>query len=144
MDTPDDGDFRERLLKANANADSIARQFALAVNGVMRAAINGSEKKYDALQHLKFMFDLVERTEEQISLGTLADAAVDEMRLGPSCAAPIDCSIDHVVHAALKYYLELIANDNAAAGRRSKRLEGLVQAIDIYNEFRLERRGRHL
>jgi len=129
-------------MMSNANPDPVASQFALAVNCIVRSAISGSSKKYEAVQHLKLMFDLIARAEEQIPLGVLVDAAVDEMKLDYSASDRFAEPISLVVGAALKYYLELIATDNASAGRQSQRLESLTKAIDLYIELERKRRGR--
>ncbi len=140
MDQSNVGDFREQLLKVNANPDAIAKQFALAVSCILRAAINDPSNKHDAIQHLKFMLDLIERADEKILLGQLVDAATEKMTLVRSPGDFIAEPLNHVVQAALKYYLELIATDNAAAGRQSRCLDGLMQAISIYNGLKGRRR----
>src|SRR5258707_158316 len=80
-----DEDFRERLLKANANVDYMAHQFAEVLRNCIRAsaASDPSSQTFHAAQNFEMLLQLIVRS-EGVPIYDLMARAIEALSVKPS------------------------------------------------------------
>ncbi len=116
------------LLKQNANRKFIASEMAEVVRDLMRAVSSDHDKGYKAARKMDNVAMLLEHCDEPLSWWDLFADAIELIKDNEhnSNSASAD---QEIAKAAIKYFVESTATDNAALGRTAKRLNELQGAI---------------
>lgn len=124
-------DYGEQFLRANANVDYIAAQFADVLRDMMRAfaADDPAAGVARASSHLSQMFQLINRASDPISAYSLCLKAVENLHE----TRPEDYRQEDpwavAARSGLKMLVEQSCFDNAARGRASRRQEAFARDV---------------
>jgi hypothetical protein len=131
-------DFHERFLKANANLDFIAGQFADVIRHLLRAvgSERPSEEAYRAAEKMNFVAELLLRTDEGLGFHHLFREALREFETMDRGHGDVDAAMLHAARRCLKYLAERSSVDNAARGRASRRGDEFLAAIEDIDDAR--------
>lgn len=137
-------DFREALLKANANKEFICTQFIDVLRDLIRAVAvrdDPSAPIWRATEQWQFITDLISHCEERVSVYEMFSTAVDALRQADE-KDEIDGALLIAARLGMSLYVESSCDDNAARGRKSKRRDRFLTAIRQIEEERDVRRAK--
>jgi hypothetical protein len=128
----------EEFLKANANPNFIAAQFADVVRDLMRAIAAGdpSHGLYHVSQRMNLVIDLWKRCPEELSAETLLYSSLRDI-LGSGADGPVDEATTQAARSGLKYLIEKSCHDQAARGRASRRETEFLRDVEFIEETRV-------
>ena len=124
-------DYGEQFLRANANPDYIAAQFADVLRDMMRAfaADDPTAGVSRASSHLSMMFQLIARAPDPINAYSVCQIAVEDLRENRPTEYGREDPWSVAARSGLKMLVEQSCFDNAARGRTSKRQEAFARDI---------------
>jgi hypothetical protein len=139
------GEFREAFLKANANLDYIAAQFADVIRDLMRAVGSDqpSAEAYRAAEKMNTVAELLSYSEEGFSFYEMFQRALREFDKPDDMRMDVDEAVLDAARCGIKYVVEDSCNDNAARGRTSRRRQEFLSAVKYIDEVREYYRRKH-
>lgn len=134
-------DYERMFLRANANAEFMARTLADLVRRLLRASINNDgSQKYEAVNAMKFFLDLVTES-EGVRLYDIVDKAVADLTVEREWDS-YEADNLRIAKDATRYLLDMSSNDGFAQGRASKRWRDVEASIKMREEMREYRRKK--
>jgi hypothetical protein len=136
-------DFHEAFLKANANLDFIASQFADVLRNLMRAlaAHDPSAATYRAAEQMNFVVQLLSRTDEKFGFFALFGRTVEFMN-DKRETPDVEGAIIEAAKSGVRFLVERSCDDNAATARSSRRRDEFLNAVRYIDEAREDARAR--
>ena len=142
----DPKEFRREFLKANANPEFIAGQFADVLRNLMRAIAATSDYSsggvYEAARFMRYVDELIQHSPEKIDMHQVFRLAVRDIR-GERPDDEEEEDIDRrriqVARSATRFLVESSCRDNASRGRSSKRWGEFERELRWLEEAQAER-----
>jgi hypothetical protein len=136
-------DYHEAFLKANANLDFIADQFADVLRNLMRALVahDPSAATYRAAEQMNFVAELLSRIDERFGFHALFARALEFMNNGRE-ASDVEGAIIDAAKSGVRLLVERSCDDNAARARSSRRQSDFLDDVRRIQEVREEARRK--